>query len=307
MMPLLATLLLALAAPPSWSDDDPTAAALIAAHNKERAERMLPPLTAEPRLTAAAKAHAVDMAIDEMATEFIAEFQRQFDIDSRAGLPIAEVRLVERLTRSFDHEAVCLFLDYGETTAGTGDRGTDGNRLHVMPGANHKAPVARLAAGGNRNNLADIGNNTCKHGPYLGVPSPAFHRVATDDSGRNQREPGREIQAVERHWANRRAAVGSHDQTGTVVGDPIDETGLQKGRGYSPAAFDQHARQPQITEGFGGSGDINAAINETLAFLPDIEKLSSNERREMIARYTTVLEGNFIHRSFFVRSPQKWP
>jgi uncharacterized protein YkwD len=62
MTPLLATVLLALLPPPSWSADDPSAAALIAAHNKERAERKLPPLMAEPRLTAAAKAHADDMA-----------------------------------------------------------------------------------------------------------------------------------------------------------------------------------------------------------------------------------------------------
>ncbi len=62
MTTLLVSVVLALAAPPSWSADDPTAAALIQAHNKERAERKLPPLVAEPRLTAAAKAHAADMA-----------------------------------------------------------------------------------------------------------------------------------------------------------------------------------------------------------------------------------------------------
>lgn len=59
MTSLLASILIALAPPPA---DDPTAAALIAAHNKERAERKLPPLTAEPKLTAAARAHAADMA-----------------------------------------------------------------------------------------------------------------------------------------------------------------------------------------------------------------------------------------------------
>ena len=62
MTTLLAAVVIALATPPSWSADDPSAADLIAAHNKERAERKLPPLVAEPRLTAAAKAHAADMA-----------------------------------------------------------------------------------------------------------------------------------------------------------------------------------------------------------------------------------------------------
>lgn len=62
MITLPAAVVLALTVHPTWSADDPTAAALIAAHNKERAERKLPPLVAEPRLTAAAKAHAADMA-----------------------------------------------------------------------------------------------------------------------------------------------------------------------------------------------------------------------------------------------------
>jgi uncharacterized protein YkwD len=66
MTTLLVSVVLALAAPPSCSADDPTVAALIEAHNKERAERKLPPLVAEPRLTAAAKAHAADMAQHKM-------------------------------------------------------------------------------------------------------------------------------------------------------------------------------------------------------------------------------------------------
>jgi uncharacterized protein YkwD len=45
-----------------WAADDSTAAALVAAHNRERAERRLPPLVAEPRLTEAARIHAEDMA-----------------------------------------------------------------------------------------------------------------------------------------------------------------------------------------------------------------------------------------------------
>jgi uncharacterized protein YkwD len=54
--------LFCLAFPAVPAGDDPTDAALVAAHNRERAERKLPPLVAEPRLTAAARAHAADMA-----------------------------------------------------------------------------------------------------------------------------------------------------------------------------------------------------------------------------------------------------
>ena len=44
------------------TDDDPTPDALIAAHNRERAERKLPPVKAEAKLTVAARLHAADMA-----------------------------------------------------------------------------------------------------------------------------------------------------------------------------------------------------------------------------------------------------
>jgi uncharacterized protein YkwD len=57
-----ALIALALASFLPQASDDTTAADLIAAHNKERAERKLPPLVAEPRLTAAARAHAADQA-----------------------------------------------------------------------------------------------------------------------------------------------------------------------------------------------------------------------------------------------------
>src|SRR5689334_7134287 len=111
-----------------------------------------------------------------------------------------------------------------------------------MAGTDNEATVARVAAGGDRDNLADVGDNTCKHGPYLGVPPPAFHRVAVHDPGRNHRVPARETEAIEPHWADRRAAICAHDQAGAVVGDPIDETSLQNGRSHLTAAFDQYAR-----------------------------------------------------------------
>src|SRR3982074_2283174 len=40
---------------------------------------------------------------------------------------------------------------------------------------------------------------------------------------------------------------------------------------------------------------IDAAINDVLASLPDPEQLSGEDRRGIIARYTAVLEGNFIY------------
>ena len=61
-MTLLLALLLTL-----FPDDAPSRVgpALVAAHNRERAEKKLPPLVAEPRLTEAARLHALDMATHE--------------------------------------------------------------------------------------------------------------------------------------------------------------------------------------------------------------------------------------------------
>jgi uncharacterized protein YkwD len=50
------------------SADPALAADVLAAHNKVRAEEKLPPLSADPKLTAAAKAHAEDMAKHETMT-----------------------------------------------------------------------------------------------------------------------------------------------------------------------------------------------------------------------------------------------
>src|SRR2546423_2407080 len=40
---------------------------------------------------------------------------------------------------------------------------------------------------------------------------------------------------------------------------------------------------------------IDAAIDDLVATLPNPEELSSEQRRGIIARYTAVLEGNFIY------------
>jgi hypothetical protein len=40
---------------------------------------------------------------------------------------------------------------------------------------------------------------------------------------------------------------------------------------------------------------IDAMIQKLMASLPDTDKLTPSERRDIIARYTTVLEGNFIY------------
>jgi len=41
--------------------------------------------------------------------------------------------------------------------------------------------------------------------------------------------------------------------------------------------------------------DINHAIDDLMAWLPDPKQLSPDQQRGIIARYTAVLEGNFIY------------
>ncbi len=41
--------------------------------------------------------------------------------------------------------------------------------------------------------------------------------------------------------------------------------------------------------------DVERAIDELMAWLPSLERVSSDQRRGIIARYSSVLEGNFIY------------
>ena len=49
------------------------------------------------------------------------------------------------------------------------------------------------------------------------------------------------------------------------------------------------------THGVSIQGHIECTINDLLTSLPNPEHLSGNQRRGIIARYTAVLEGNFIY------------
>lgn len=42
-------------------------------------------------------------------------------------------------------------------------------------------------------------------------------------------------------------------------------------------------------------GKVNQAIDDLMAALPDVNHLTSEERRGIVARYSSVLEGNFIY------------
>ncbi|MGH9587940.1 MAG: hypothetical protein ACRD3F_13380 [Acidobacteriaceae bacterium] len=57
----------------------------------------------------------------------------------------------------------------------------------------------------------------------------------------------------------------------------------------TPQALDTSVADASISE------TVNSLISELMASLPDPKSLTNSERRGIIARYTSVLEGNFIY------------
>src|ERR1700722_12592516 len=57
------------------------------------------------------------------------------------------------------------------------------------------------------------------------------------------------------------------------------------------------ALAPQLSESFGDAiqQQILTIVDDLFAELPNPELLTSEQRRQIIARYTAVLEGNFIY------------
>lgn len=55
------------------------------------------------------------------------------------------------------------------------------------------------------------------------------------------------------------------------------------------------SQTPSLALGMSIQQDVDDAIEKLLASLPDINKLCAEQRRSIVARYTAVLEGNFIY------------
>src|SRR5262245_29654822 len=103
------------------------------------------------------------MAIDKMATQLIAELERQFEVEPAALPPVAEVGLGQTLAGNFHREPVLALVDHGQATARAGNRRANGDRRHVVPGADNEAAVSRLAARSDGGDLADIGDDAGEH------------------------------------------------------------------------------------------------------------------------------------------------
>ena len=66
-------------------------------------------------------------------------------------------------------------------------------------------------------------------------------------------------------------------------------------RAFSKAVSFSTTYPPSQALGPAIHGDLNFAIDHLLGCMPNPQQLSSEERRGIIARYTAVLEGNFIY------------
>ena len=109
-------------------------------------------------------------------------------------------------------------------------------------GAHHEAAIAAVAAGGDGGDLADVADDAGEHDP---LTMPALCQLSTvsrlQSTGRNQPEPGREIQPVEAQMRRPQSGRRRPGPPCPVTGDAVDQAGLQEGRGDLAAAFDQHA------------------------------------------------------------------
>ena len=104
-----------------------------------------------------------------MAAEFLADLERALQIDPRAGLPRADIRLRERLGRRFDLEdAAGLAIrartqgGHGQADAGAGDRGADRDCRGVERAGDRHVQVAALLDLGDG---ADGGDDPGEHQP----------------------------------------------------------------------------------------------------------------------------------------------
>jgi len=107
-------------------------------------------------------ADGVDVALDEMAVETIAEFQRAFDVDAIAGGEAAEVGSFERFFDDVEIEAAGSDLGDGEAAAVKCDAFAEfyGVILPIV-GDDQSAKVRAVAGGDNRKGFFDNSREHC--------------------------------------------------------------------------------------------------------------------------------------------------
>src|SRR5690606_32685086 len=130
---------------------------------------------------------AVHMPRYEMAAEFIAHFQRPFQIEPCALAPVGGSREPQRFFPCLDLEPAHLLIGsrprhYRQADPGTGDRGPDLDRRRVVACCNPYADalVARLDGKDTANIRDDTGKHQKRsfltHSQYWSVPSRSRRR-----------------------------------------------------------------------------------------------------------------------------------
>ena len=108
----------------------------------------------------AERGHAIDMAGDQMAAEFVAKPQAPLEIDGGAGPPSTQGRRGEGLGGNIGREPAGALLHHGEAAATASDRGADGDGAGIMAGGDLQA---RGAALGDAAHGADFGDDAAEH------------------------------------------------------------------------------------------------------------------------------------------------
>jgi hypothetical protein len=83
--------------------------------------------------------------------------------------------------------------------------------------------------------------------------------------------------------------------SGAIASQPKLKFDKRNERGNAVNTVSSTAQAPSTSLGTSIQQNVNLAIEDLLVSLPDPKKLSADQRRGIIARYTAVLEGNFIY------------
>jgi hypothetical protein len=204
------------------------------------------------------RAHAIDMAVDQMAAQLVAELERQFEVDAAALLPVAEMGLGQASRRGLDGEPIGPF----STTV----RQQPEQAIEAPMATGAMSCLVRTRSGGRR----CCRRRTAVISPMsvtMPVNMPLLSRscqVSTASPAKrpagNQPEPGREIQLFEPQGRHRRAAVRAQQQP-CLVRRSRGRPGRPSGRPPRPRRRLRSARgSAALAERAAPPRDIDAAL-----------------------------------------------
>jgi hypothetical protein len=101
------------------------------------------------------------MTGDDMATQFVANFQRAFEVQLAAFIPDALCGFGDSFSAGINSEPAFTLVHHCQAAAGTGDGRAEIDAVHIIAGADNDAEVAALLG---LADSADVSDYACEHG-----------------------------------------------------------------------------------------------------------------------------------------------